>query len=214
MVTMNDYVKALILCVLCFAILAGGMVAMGWAQQQGKSYVPGVWRGDVQRPRPDFSGLPPLRVITEADYPPFNYYDEDGTLTGFNVELIQAICGVLGVTCSVEARDWEFLLPSLARKEVDIVAASITISSNSLKTADFTDHYYDTPARFIVAKGADESGGYYPRGLKGKTVGVIEGSSHQAYLQKYYAERQIGSRQKDATNLRKMLLGGQGQSDL
>ena len=25
-----------------------------------------------------------LRFVTEADYPPFNYRDEDGTLTGFN----------------------------------------------------------------------------------------------------------------------------------
>ncbi len=206
MVTMNNYVKALILCVLCFAILAGGMVAMGWAQQQGKNYVPGVWRGDVQRPRPDFSGLPPLRVITEADYPPFNYYDEDGTLTGFNVELIQAICGVLGVTCSVEARDWEFLLPSLARKEVDIVAASITISSHSLKTADFTDHYYDTPARFIVAKGSNLAD-ITPEALKGKTVAVIEGSSHQAYLQKYYAGVKLVA-VKRREELRKMLLVG------
>ena len=206
MVTMNDYVKALILCVLCFAILAGGMVAMGWAQQQGKSYVPGVWRGDVQRPRPDFSGLPPLRVITEADYPPFNYYDEDGTLTGFNVELIQAICGVLGVTCSVEARDWEFLLPSLARKEVDIVAASITISSDSLKTADFTDHYYETPARFVVGKGSNLAE-ITPEALKGKTVGVIEGSSHQSYLQKYYSGVNL-TPVKKRDELRQMLIEG------
>ncbi|MCP4936403.1 MAG: transporter substrate-binding domain-containing protein [bacterium] len=202
---MNDYVKALILCVLCFAILAGGKVAMGWAQQ-GKSYVPGVWRGDVQRPRPDFSGLAPLRVITEADYPPFNYYDEDGTLTGFNVELIQAICGVLGVTCSVEARDWEFLLPSLGRKEVDIVAASITISSDSLKTADFTDHYYETPARFVVAKG-DDLAEITPEALKGKTVGVIAGSSHQAYLQKYYYGVKLTLVER-RDELRKMLLEG------
>ncbi len=206
MVTMNDYVKALILCVLCFAILAGGMVAMGWAQQQGKNYVPGVWRGDVQRPRPDFSGLPPLRVITEADYPPFNYYDEDGTLTGFNVELIQAICGVLGVTCSVEARDWEFLLPSLARKEVDIVAASITISAQSLKMADFTDHYYETPARFVVGKTSNLTE-ITPEALKGKLVGVIEGSNHQSYLQKYYSGVKLVP-VKRREELRKMLLDG------
>lgn len=202
---MNDYVKALILCVLCFTLLAGGMVAMGWAQQ-GNNYVPGVWRGDVQRPRPDLSGLPSLRVVTDADYPPFNYYDEDGVLTGFNVELIQAVCEVLGVTCSVEARDWEFLMPSLARKEVDIVAASVSISPQSLKTADFTDHYYETPARFIGKKGSDIVE-ITPEALKGKMVGVIEGSSHQSYLKAYYPDLKI-SLVKKRDEVRKILIDG------
>ena len=202
---MNDYVKALILCVVCFAVLAGGMVAMGWAQQ-GNSYVPGVWRGDVQRPRPDLSGLAPLRIVTDADYPPFNYYDEDGTLTGFNVELIQSICEVLGVSCTVEARDWEFLMPSLARKEVDIVAASVTISPQSLKTADFTDHYYETPARFVAKKGSDLVE-ITPEALKGVVVGVIEGSSHQTYLKEYYPDIKM-TPVKKRDQLHKMLIDG------
>jgi polar amino acid transport system substrate-binding protein len=188
---MNDYVKALILCVVCLAVLAGAMVALGLAQQ-ANGYVPGLWRGDVQQPRPDFSGLPPLRVITETDYPPFNYYDEDGTLTGFNVELVQATCEVLGVTCSVEARDWEALLPSLSRKEADIVAASISISRQSLKLADFTDRYYDTPARFISKKGRDLRD-VTPEALISKRVGVIAGSAHEFYLKEYYAGAKIVS---------------------
>lgn len=181
---MNKYVKAVLLCVVCLSVLAGAMVALGWAQT-GTQYVPGVWRGDVQRPRPDFSGLPPLRIVTEADYPPFNYYDEDGNLTGFNVELIQAICEVMGVTCTVEAKDWEFLLPSLVRKQADIVAASLSISAENLKMADFTDRYYDTPARFVTRK--DKEGkGISPDALAGKRVGVVAGSAHEAYLHEYY----------------------------
>ena len=184
---MNDYVKAFLLCVVCLAILAGGMVALGFAQETtgANNYVPGVWRGNVQRPRPDFSGLPPLRIITEADYPPFNYYDEEGTLTGFNVELIQAICEVMGVSCTVEAKDWEFLLPTLARKQADIVAASLTISRENLKMADFTDRYYDTPARFVSLKGRS-TGDVTPEALNGKTVGALAGSAHMAYLGTYY----------------------------
>ncbi len=193
---MNDYVKAFLLCVACLAILAGGMLAFGFvgkaaaqetAAPGANNYVPGVWRGNVQRPRPDFSGLPPLRIITEADYPPFNYYDEDGTLTGFNVELIQAICGVMGVSCTVEAKDWEFLLPSLARKQADIVAASLTISRDNLKFADFTDRYYDTPARFVSLK-SKAIADITPEALRGKTVGVLEKSAHMAYLRTYYKE--------------------------
>lgn len=205
MVTMNDYVKALILCVVCFATLAGGMVALGFAQQSN-GFIPGLWRGDVQRPRPDLGGLPSLRIITEADYPPFNYYDEDGSLIGFNVELIQAMCEVLAVSCSIEVRDWETLLPSLSRKETDIVAASVLISHESLKSADFTDRYYETPARFISRKRRDLRD-ITPEALAGKTVGVVSGSSHQSYLQDFYSGVKIVP-MKGRDELHKQLIEG------
>ncbi len=205
MVVMNDYLKAFLLCVVCLAILAGGMVMLGYAQEQ-RNFVPGLWRGDVQRPRPDLGGLTALRILTEADYPPFNYYDEDGVLTGFNVELIQAMCEELGVQCTVEAREWETLLPSLARKQADIVAASIAISPHSLKSADFTDRYYETPARFVVKKGRQE-GEVTPEALKGKSIAVIAGTSHEAYLRDYYpgVKRLLV---KNREELHKMLLDG------
>ena len=50
------------------------------------------WREMQVGPKPDWSWLPRLRVLTEADYPPFNYYDEEARLTGFNVDLARAIC--------------------------------------------------------------------------------------------------------------------------
>jgi polar amino acid transport system substrate-binding protein len=202
---MNDYVKAFLLCVVCLAILASGMVAMGVAQQTN-NFVPGQWRGDVHKPRPDLSGLPALRIITEADYPPFNYYDEDGTLTGFNVELIQAICEVLGVRCSVDAREWESLLPSLKRKEADIVAASISISPDSLKMVDFTDRYYETPARFITKKGPDLFD-ITPEALIDKKIAVIAGSSHESFLREYYSDVKI-TPVKTREELHKRLIDG------
>ena len=204
---MNQYVKALILCVVCFAILAGGMVALGLAEQGGSNYVPGVWRGDVQRPKPDFSGLPSLRILTEADYPPFNYYDEDGALTGFNIELIQAICEVLQVSCSVETRDWEALMPALAHKEADIVAASVSISAGSLLFADFTDRYYETPARFVSRKKL-ELNDITPETLKGKKIGVVESSSHHSFLKEFYSGVKIIPL-KTREKLHKALLDGQ-----
>jgi len=185
---MNQKIITPILMLLAVLFMAGGAATRLLAQDDGGDaigMVPGVWRGEVARPRPDMSGLPPLRIITESDYPPFNYYDEDGTLTGFNVELVQAICQVMGVQCSIEARDWELLLPSLARKEADIVAASIAISPEALKFADFTDRYYETPARFISRKGREYSD-ITPETLKGLRVGVVANSSHHAYLRQFF----------------------------
>jgi polar amino acid transport system substrate-binding protein len=181
-----------------------GLAAPTLLAQQASGIVPGVWRGDVARPRPDMTGLPPLRIITEADYPPFNYYDEDGTLTGFNVELMQAVCAVMEVACSFEVRDFEALMPSLQRSEADVVAASLSISPENLKIADFSERYYETPARFIGKK-TREIVEVTPETVNGLRVGVVAGSKHEAYLRDFFPGV-VAMPMKDRDELREALV--------
>ena len=58
-----------------------------------------------------------VRFLTEGDYPPFNFYDEDGILVGFNVDLARAICMELNTACDIKVRPWgELLLRCAAAK--------------------------------------------------------------------------------------------------
>src|SRR5476651_1225406 len=54
--------------------------------------IPDFWdpRRRVERPPP--GTVQALRFITTDDFPPFNFLDADGHLTGFNVDLARAIC--------------------------------------------------------------------------------------------------------------------------
>ena len=54
-----------------------------------------------------------IRFLTDSDYPPFNYYDEDNVLTGFNVDIARAICLELAAACDIQVRPWPELLPAL-----------------------------------------------------------------------------------------------------
>ena len=65
--------------------------------------VPDVWQGDVLRPKPDQCRFDRLRFVTDSDYPPFHYFDEEGVLTGFNVDIARAICEALAVECEMQA---------------------------------------------------------------------------------------------------------------
>ncbi|NJO33391.1 MAG: transporter substrate-binding domain-containing protein, partial [Rhodospirillales bacterium] len=76
----------------------------------------------AQAPAPDSETAernPPRRVairfLTNSDFPPFNYFDEDNTLTGFNVDMARAICLELDAACDIQVRPWEALLPALAK---------------------------------------------------------------------------------------------------
>ena len=128
-----------------------------------------------------------LRFLTDNDFPPFNYSDEDGNLTGYNVDFARAICAELDVTCDIQPRPWTDLLPALGRGDADAVIASIAINQRTIDSADFSDRYYFTPARFIGLKSA-QALEVTPIGLESVKVGVVAGSAHEAYLERFFRD--------------------------
>jgi len=157
-----------------------------------KPIVPDNWQGDALRPKPDMKGIERIRFITDSDYPPFHYYDEVGALTGFNVDLAQAICEVLEVECQIKATNWSDLIPSLDRGEADAAIASIRITAEALQAADFTSRYYATPARFAARKDS-ELDDIRPETVEGLKVGVAKDTGHEAYLKKYFPAAAIAT---------------------
>ncbi len=131
-----------------------------------------------------------IRFLTDSDYPPFNYYEEDNTLTGFNVDVARAICVELAVACDIKVRPWAELLPALQRGDADAVIASHKLTANALKGVDFTDRYYHTPARF-AGKRALQKLDVTPEGLEGKRIGVAKGSAHEAYVRAFFRDSTI-----------------------
>ena len=96
-----------------------------------------------------------IRFLTDSDYPPFHYYDEDGMLTGFNVDIARAICFELAAACDIQVRPWGELVGALKRGDADAVIASHAITAKALAEVEFTDRYYHTPAWFAGRRGGN-----------------------------------------------------------
>jgi polar amino acid transport system substrate-binding protein len=131
-----------------------------------------------------------IRFLTEGDYPPFNYLDEDNVLTGFNVDIARAVCLELAAACDIQVRPWSELVPALRRGEADAIIASHAIGQGLLKGVDFTDRYYHTPGRFA---GPRNSGRLEvtPEGLEGRRIAVAKGTAHEAYLRAFFSDSSI-----------------------
>ncbi len=174
--------SALIVPLLALCALAVIVAQPLWAEDAQRVQ---KWREMQVGPKPDWSWLPRLRVLTDADYPPFNYYDEEGRLTGFNIDLARAICRELAVECDINTAEWSTLIPSLRNAEADAVIASMAITGKALADVDFTSRYYTTPARFVGKAGS----GFKEisvETLRGERIAVVRGSSHEAFLHDFF----------------------------
>ena len=121
-----------------------------------------------------------MRIGTEGAYPPFNWIDENGDLQGFDVEIAQALCDAAGFTCEFVVQDWDGIIPGLLAKKYDAIIASMSITEERKQVVDFTEKYYNTPAKFIAKKGAGFDIGFDT--LAGKVVGVQRATIHENFL--------------------------------
>src|SRR5476649_1042835 len=113
---------------------------------------PSFWDPGLKLERPDLTGLRAIRFLTDDDYPPLNFALADGSLTGFNVDVARAICEELQVGCTIQARRWDTLIDSLVSEKGDAVIASLAATTAARTQVDFTQPYYQTPARFVSRK--------------------------------------------------------------
>jgi polar amino acid transport system substrate-binding protein len=131
-----------------------------------------------------------IRFLTDSEFPPFHYYDEDGVLTGFDVDLARAICLELGTQCDIRAVPWNELLPALRRGEADAVIAAQRITPSLLKEFDVSDRYFYTTAWFAGLRGGPRLT-MTPEQLERRRIAVARGSPHEAYLRTFFRESAI-----------------------
>jgi polar amino acid transport system substrate-binding protein len=158
--------------------------------------VPGFWDPRRRPDRPDLSRITVIRFLTETDYPPFNFTGPDGNPAGFNVDLARLLCAEIKVTCTIQMRRFETLLDSLAANRGDAAIASMAPTPAIRQRVDFTDPYYRAPARFVARRDAVLAE-IRPEYLEAKKVGVIAGSSHEAYLKALFTDAEIVSQPND-----------------
>ena len=142
----------------CVALAASGVQARSWA--------------DIEK-----SGT--LIAATGGDLKPFNYF-EGKQLTGFEVELTDAIAKKLGLKVEWKVLSFDSLLAGLQRDRWDLAISSHGITEERAKVVDFTNPHYCGGATIVskdgkVAKAAD---------LAGKTVAVQTGTTYLERLRK------------------------------
>lgn len=130
-----------------------------------------------------------IKIATEGVYPPFNYV-EGGKLTGFDVDIANALCEKAKLKCEIVTQEWDGMIPALVAHKFDAIVASMNITEERKKKIDFTAKYYDTPAKFMAPKDAKVTD-ISPAALAGKTIGVQGSTTQQNFLEAKYKDSTI-----------------------
>lgn len=138
---------------------------------------------------PNLAAVPTIRFLTTADFPPFNFRDEQGELIGFNVDLARAICADLNITCTVQAWPWDQAGRALEDRQGDALIAGLAVTPENGALFDFSQIYLMLPGRFVTAAAAAQ--GFAPVALAGKRVAVRRGSTHAEFIRRYLPGAQL-----------------------
>ena len=126
------------------------------------------------------SGIDKVTIGTNAEYPPFEFVDEDGNLAGFDIDLMEAIAKEAGFEYEFVNTRWDGIFVALASGEFDGVISAATITEERKQTVDFSDPYFNAGQMiFVHADTTDISG---PDDLDGKSAGVQLGTTGDIWL--------------------------------
>lgn len=174
----------ILLTLLCLIAAAAPVSAEGEA--------PIFWDSKERLPKPDLATLPRLRFLTTTDFPPFNFLDGNGRLSGFHVDLARAICDELQIAekCQIQALPWDELDGAMATGDGEAIIAGLAVTEATRDTYAFSRPYMQFPGRFVMAKTGALTEPLYDK-LKDRRIGVMAGSGHERMLRDYFPGVQV-----------------------
>ncbi|MGC9469026.1 MAG: ABC transporter substrate-binding protein [Anaerolineae bacterium] len=122
-----------------------------------------------------------LVVGTSADYPPYEYVDEDGNYAGFDIELMEEIGKRLGREIEWQDIAFDGLIGSLQSDKIDAIIAAMSATPEREEQVDFTDPYFIGADAIIVAEGSDITINAN-EDMAGYSVGVQSGTIQEQWI--------------------------------
>ncbi|MFB4352783.1 transporter substrate-binding domain-containing protein [Microbacterium sp. LS_15] len=111
-----------------------------------------------------------LTVATEGTYRPFSFHGDGGTgdLTGYDVEIIQAVADKLDLEVDFKETQWDAIFAGLDAGRFDVIANQVTINDDRKASYLFSEPYTVSPGVIVVAEDDDSISSFDD--LQGKTT--------------------------------------------
>jgi lysine/arginine/ornithine transport system substrate-binding protein len=130
-----------------------------------------------------------LRFGLEAQYPPFESKSATGELQGLDIDVGNAVCAAANMTCKWVETSFDGLIPALQGRKFDAINSAMNATDQRRQAIDFTTVVYRVPTQLIAKTGSGLLP--TPESLKGKSVGVLQGSIQETYAKAHWANEGV-----------------------
>ena len=119
-----------------------------------------------------------LTIAMTGQYPPFNFVNDKNEVVGFDASIGKEIAKRIGVEGKIVTTAWDGIIAGLLANKYDTIVGSMTITPEREKAVDFVGPYYHAGRGVFVAEGSEAK---TLEDLKGKTIGVTLGETHEKW---------------------------------
>lgn len=138
-----------------------------------------------------------LVVAMSGEYRPFSYV-ENGKLSGFDLEIAQAIADELDLKLVPKTAGFSTLVEGTASGRYDLLIASTTATEDRARAVDFANGYYSSGAQLFVKKSAKCED---LKAMKNPTLGVATGTTYEKMVKDKGLTTSVKSYESDITAL-------------
>ncbi len=131
-----------------------------------------------------------LNVGCEGAFAPFTYIDDEGKITGFDIDLIKELGKHLGYEVNINVMQFDGLVPSLKVGNIDLIISGFTITEERAKQVDFSDPYYLCGMSYVLNKKNAKKFDSYEK-LNGETLCTQLAATGTNFSQKYMPKSRL-----------------------
>ena len=155
------------------------LIADGSVKKVVDKYISGVAHDLKFQENTD--GLPELKMATNAEFPPYEYFSADNKIDGIDAEIAGLIADKLGMKLVIESMEFGSIIAAVQTGKSDFGMAGMTVTEVRLKSVNFSISYATGVQVIIVADGSKiasvddlyAEGATYVVGVQQDTTGDI-----------------------------------------
>lgn len=156
--------------------LAVALAACGDDSDDGDDADTATGADEGEAPELDLVSDGQLTVCSDVPYEPWEFQDDDGEWTGFDLELMREIATRLDLEMVVSEQEFDGIWLAPQAGDCDIVASAMTITEERAENALFSDGYFEADQSLLV-RAEDEGEFETLDDLDGETIGTQQGTT-------------------------------------
>lgn len=129
-----------------------------------------------------------LTMACSADFPPYEFVNDDGSYAGIDVEIAQAVCDKLGYKFEVKDMDFDGIIAAVESGAVSFAMSGLTISDERKESVNFSDSYAKGVQVILVKDGSPIA---TVDDLDGAKIGVQAGTTGDFYCTDDYGQENV-----------------------